>query len=966
MKKAKLFLIMLLTLSIAAFICACTETNSGTGSDPAPKYEISLDTERSFELEVGEEVDYTQYFIVKDQNGNRIVVSEEMLDLSQADTSVPGMFWVTLKIGDQTLKAEFTVTVKQTTPTDPDDPDKPVIPDDPSAPDYRAVFEKYADASAWNFAVNYTVSFEGDTDTEYYEYLGLNVKNTYTDEDGNEFTDYLGYDSATDVYTFYAQNMNGSYTSYSEETDEFAEYTSYLYLIDLTALSDYSFTQDGNHLVADDPAAAGNAVICEYDEGEWTSVTIDIMDGKIVKVVGVMDDGYTEEYDLIKQGSVNFTLPAATEGGGTDPVDPVDPNNPPSEDYQAVLEKYADPSTWNFAVDVSESYDGETYEEYYEYSGYDILNTYTDTYGDEYTDYVSYSVSADAYTYYQDNGDGTYSEYDDTSTQFEDYYTYSRILDLSVLADYTFTASGNKYAANDPAEVGMAVLGDYGEDWTTFDLYIANEQIVKIVAAMADGYTQQYTFSNHGSVRFTLPDGSGSSGTDTPVTPSDTMEKQDYNAATFDKGTLQEKMLNADGAIGLPSKGDIHALVIPVQFVGDTITAAQLENLRKAFNGTETDTGWESVKSYYEKSSYGNLKLTFDIQDVYQAKKSSSYYASYKSTGYYEGQSYPITGDTIILEEALNYYQSKLDLTDYDTNNDGCIDAVYLIYSAPVDYDNADFYWAYVTWYYGDTQYDGLDAYYYLFASFEFMDESTSRDSGSGYNKIDGLKINADTYIHETGHLLGLDDYYDYDERSGCNEGLGGADMMDYNVGDHGVYSKIMLGWLSPTVVNETKTVTLQPSVSNASAILIPLNFDNSYFSEYLLIDLYSATGLNELHSKQAQTSDAVLYGGASYGVRIYHVSSSVTNSYSTDYQSFTDYNNSDTKYALVKLVEADGTKKFSNSDGSAAKSDLWLAGSSLLGKFPSYTRNDGKKINFDVAIDSVTATQARITVTFQ
>lgn len=943
MKKAKWFLIALLTLSLAACVSACTL--SQMKGNPVSDYEITLNDGKSFELGVGEEVDYTQYFIIKDKNGNSIIVTEEMLDLSQADTSVPGTFWVTLNFDGQTLKAKFTVTVKE----EPDDPD------------YQAVFEKYADASAWNFAVNYKETYESETFEEYYEYLGLNVKNTYTADDGNEYTDYLGYDAATDVYTYYLQNEDGSYTAYSEETDEFAEYTSYLYLLDLSVLSDHSFTQDGTRLVADDPAAAGNAVLGEYTENKWVSLKIDVADGKIVKVVGVMDDGYTQQFDLVKQGSVRFTLPTATEGGGTDPVDP------PTSDYQAVLEKYADPSKWNFAVNVSETDSDGTYEEYYEYLGYDILNTYTDSYGDEYTDYVSYSVSADAYTYYQDNGDGTYSEYDDTSTQFEDYYSYSRILDLSVLAGYTFTLSGNKYVADDPAEVGLYVLGDYGEDWTTFDLYLGNEQIVKIVAAMADGYTQQYTFSKYGSVRFTLPDGSGGgSGTDTPVTPSDTMEKQTYNAAAFDKETLQDKMLDADGAIGLPSKGDIHALVIPVQFKGDTITNTQMENLRKAFNGTEAETGWESVKSYYEKSSYGNLKLTFDIQEIYQAKNSSSYYESYSSTGSYGGQSYPITGDTIILEEALNYYQSRLDLTDYDTNGDGCIDAVYLIYSAPIDYDNADFYWAYVTWYYGSTQYDGLDAYYYLFAGIDFVDESTSRDSGSGYDKISGLTINADTYIHETGHLLGLDDYYDYDERSGSNEGLGGADMMDYNVGDHGVYSKTMLGWLSPTVVNETKTVTLEPSVSDASAILIPLNFDNSYFSEYLLIDLYSATGVNALHSKQAQTSDAVLYGGASYGVRIYHVSSSIKNSYSTDYKSFTDYNNSDTKYALIKLIEADGTKKFSNSGGSAAKSDLWLAGSTLLGKFPSYTRNDGKKLNFDVSIDSVSATEARITVTFQ
>ncbi len=768
MKRTKTLMILAVLaacFALSALICACD-----IGSLPTPEYDISVDPQKSCILTVGEEVDFTEYFIIKDKNGHLIAVTEDMLDLGGADTSKEGIY-----------------TVKLT--------------------------------------------FEGIT---------VSVNIIVTDAEG------------------------------------------------------------------------GNP-----DSGD--------------------------------SGSGSSTTP-----GG----------NP--SDLDAVLAKYADQSKWNFAVNYSETESGETYEEYYEYLGYDILNTYTNDYGDEYTDYVSYSVSADAYTYYQDDGEGTYTEYDDTSDEFNEYYSYSRILDLTALADFTFTLSGNKYVADDPATVGTAVLGNYGEDWTTFDLYLGNGQIAKIVASMADGYTQQYTFSKHGSVRFTLPDVGGGSGTDTPVTPSGTMEEQTYDAATFDKETLQDKLLAEDGAIGLPSKGDIHALVVPVQFVGDTITNTQMDNVRKAFNGTETDTGWESVKSYYEKSSYGNLKLTFDIQNVYQAKYSSSYYESYSSTGSSGGQSYPIKGDTLILEEVLNYYQSRLDLTNYDTNNDDCIDAVYLLYSAPVDYSPNSFYWAYVTWYNGSTQYDGLDAFYYLFAGINFVDESTSRDSGSGYNKISGLNINADTYIHETGHLLGLDDYYDYNERSGSNEGLGSADMMDYNVGDHGVYSKTMLGWLSPTVVNETKTVTIQPSVSSASAILIPLNFDNSYFSEYLLVDLYSATGVNELHSKQAQTSDAVLYGGASYGVRIYHVSSSIKNSYSTDYKSFTDYNNSDTKYALIKLVEADGTKKFSNSGGSAAASDLWQAGSTLLGKFPTYTRNDGKKVNFDISIDSVSATEARITVTFQ
>ena len=430
----------------------------------------------------------------------------------------------------------------------------------------------------------------------------------------------------------------------------------------------------------------------------------------------------------------------------------------------------------------------------------------------------------------------------------------------------------------------------------------------------------------------------------------------------FDSETLQDKMLLSDGAIGLPSLGEVHALVIPVQFVGDTITEEQLEMLEAAFNGSSAETGWESVKTYYQKASYGKLNLSFDIQPVYKAQRNAAYYERYSERYQQDGYYFTRTGEEVILMEALAYYESRLDLTKYDTNGDDAIDAVYLIYSAPVDYDDADFYWAYVNWYYGAQQFDGLDAYYYLFAGFDFMDESTERDTGSGYEQLDGLLINASTFIHETGHLLGLDDYYDYDTKSGCNEGLGGADMMDCTVGDQNVYSKMILGWLGPTIVSQTTTLTIESSALSASAILIPLDFNNSYFCEYLLIDLYSAEGLNALH---ARAEDSYLYDGAAYGVRIYHVSSSINKPYDNDYGSFTDYNNTDTKFALIKLVEADGDKKFSRSGGYASSTDLWQKDGRLKAVFPSYTRNDGKLVNFDILINSVLEECASITVTF-
>lgn len=342
-----------------------------------------------------------------------------------------------------------------------------------------------------------------------------------------------------------------------------------------------------------------------------------------------------------------------------------------------------------------------------------------------------------------------------------------------------------------------------------------------------------------------------------------------------------------------------------------------------------------------------------------------------------DGETYTKTGDVLLLEEVLAYYESILDLTNYDTDKDGVIDAVYLIYSAPVAYgDDESIYWAYVTTYpTTDTspKYDGLELGYYLFAGLDFIDEHTGNSNDyyatqSGYTPYAGLSIMAETYIHETGHLLGLDGYYDYDETQGGGEGLGGADMMDYNVGDHNSYSKLILGWIDPTIVTTTQTLNLSSFATSGQTIIVLLDYDGTYFSEYLLIDFYTATGVNEMAANQNES--LLYYDGstgveAKYGVRVYHVSSSIKEPYSDDYFSFTDNNNSLTTTPLIKLVEADGEKKFASTNGYAEASDLWMAGDKLSTSFANYTRNDGKKVNFDVSVDSVSETGATITIAF-
>lgn len=918
--------------------------------------------------------------------------------------------------------------------------------DDPApAGDIKAILDKYADVSKLNFADTVAITDSEGSYDDYYEYYGGRVLNVYEDIYGDEWRDY--YDLSDDeVWYFYGADESGNYSKYDDATQEFWDSYAYTVIVEFTELNKYSFTAQGDCYVASNPSEAGKAVLGDYgDDYPWKSLTLYVANGNITKIVGVLSDNTKYEHVFSKFGSVNFTLPDATEPEPepqyTITVDTSKPtvievgaevnyaqyftitdesgNNIPVTDamldltnadtskegtftvtltYEGVSKqlafvvveqgadttvnpaelteifaKYADSSKWNFAVSIA----GET-EDYYEYLGNLLLNKYLGTDGSSYIDY--WDFSGETFYLYADNGKGTYSKLDDSSEDFLYSYTYLSVIDLSAFGDYKFVKSGDDYVALDPNGAGGAVLGAYADySWISFVISVENGNISKLVGVMDDGETVTYALSKYGAISFTLPTVGGGDNPNPKPNPSDTMENQNYNPETFDDERLQDKLTTTgnyyDPSIGLPSEGTYTALVIPVKFSNTTISDQQLTNLNIAFNGTSEQTGWESVKTYYQKASYGKLNLSFDIAGV--NLDGVSYYTSSKTSSYYEQQTDKdgySNGDNVLLNEVLAYYESRLDLTKYDTNNDGAIDAVYLIYSAPVDYSDDSFYWAFVTWDNDDgaTKYDGKDVYYYLFAGLGFMDENVQGKTPDTKNMpvINGLKVNASTYIHETGHLLGLDDYYDYylngeyfngePVTNSSDEGLGGADMMDYTMGDHGVYSKIMLNWLTPEIITSTKTVTIQSSQSGAYALLIPLDYDNSYFCEYLLIDLYSAEGLNRMH---ASTGD--LYDGASYGVRIYHVTAWINNAYDNDFGSFTDNNNSLSEIPLIKLVEADGENNFDSSDGLASDSDLWQEGASLNSVFPNYTRNDGKLLNFNVTIDSVSATEATITVTY-
>jgi len=126
--------------------------------------------------------------------------------------------------------------------------------------------------------------------------------------------------------------------------------------------------------------------------------------------------------------------------------------------------------------------------------------------------------------------------------------------------------------------------------------------------------------------------------------------------------------------------------------------------------------------------------------------------------------------------------------------------------------------------------------------------------------------------------------------------------MMDYNVGDHGPFNKIMLGWITPMVVTTNMTIKINKATTTGEVILVPYKWNHSYFSEYLLIDYYTPDGL---YSKHLSDTTSKRYVYSTSGVRIYHVDARTNLTNEGNYKSVFSFDNSDSSHKLIRYITA-------------------------------------------------------------
>ena len=344
--------------------------------------------------------------------------------------------------------------------------------------------------------------------------------------------------------------------------------------------------------------------------------------------------------------------------------------------------------------------------------------------------------------------------------------------------------------------------------------------------------------------------------------------KTTYVKNGVEKPLNMQTIYTNQNAPHLDPLSEAHVLVVPFGFTDDDLqtvqTAENIERIRKTFFGTREEMqaagAWYSMAEFYQTSSYGKSDFQGDVLPVWCTYTGTSTAFESDSHG---------SGGPFAAEYARTWYKTEYDkanhgalgadakpITYYDANNDGFLDLVWVVYShKTVD---TNFWWAYVT-YTGNGSNKSFPSVKTLgWASVDWMDQ--------GFGGLD-----PHTFIHETGHTYGLDDYYDYNKRWAP---MGGVDFMDHNLGDHCMFSKFSLGWTSPWVVDDDSIITLRPGTTTGDCFIIPSpGYNGTAFDEYIMVELMAPVGLAEQDYKNGYEGTS---GFSEPGLRITHVDARV------------------------------------------------------------------------------------------
>jgi M6 family metalloprotease-like protein len=377
-------------------------------------------------------------------------------------------------------------------------------------------------------------------------------------------------------------------------------------------------------------------------------------------------------------------------------------------------------------------------------------------------------------------------------------------------------------------------------------------------------------------------------------------------------------------SVAAASGGVLKNLVVLIRWADHTSrtlpTSADVDVLMNNAGPHPTLAPTGSLKDVYLENSYGALSIESTVAEWVTSDQTEQYYAN--------GQSglTSLTHDAI--RDALTKVDQFINFSDFDVDSNGVIDCITFLHSGyGAEWGGTDAFGTYYTdrmWSHkwsisgGWTSNEGVTVGAY------HISPAVWGTSGSSIGRVGVI-------AHETGHFLGLPDLYDTDSSPG--NGIGSFGLMANSWGFDGSqkypphmcpWSKVQLGWLSPTVIDTAGTYTIQQTETSSAAYRIDLGYPSQ---EYLLIE-----------NRQPVGFDGAMPQG---GLAIWHIDEQ--SSHNTEgYPSNGGWTGT---HYRVALLQADGNYNLEKGNNRGDAYDTWhasghneitISDAPLTGPFPN------------------------------
>lgn len=304
-----------------------------------------------------------------------------------------------------------------------------------------------------------------------------------------------------------------------------------------------------------------------------------------------------------------------------------------------------------------------------------------------------------------------------------------------------------------------------------------------------------------------------------------------------------------------------------------------------------------SVREYFTDNSGGQYSPQFDVYGPYTLDHNTAYYGGATD---YDNDARPAQMVLDAMRKLADDQNVNVNFADYDGNNDGYIDNVFIFYAGCGENysgNSSDCVWPH-RWVVSDWNTDAYNESDFIFGGKILYNYGCTSEL-AGYCE-DATLCGIGAFCHEFSHLLGLMDLYVTDYSSD-HKTVGAWDIMcdgPYNNSEHtpagySTFERFALGWINPPVISTQNSYNIDYTLSSHEGYIITstgtfnYDFENPVPSEYYVLE-----------NRQQESWDEYIPG---HGLLIEKIKWDA-------YSWYSNIGNNDPNNMVVDIIEAGGS----------------------------------------------------------